>query len=104
LAKARHASNFGILFFGTLGWDIHNAAGNADAYKDVVHTRDMQVGSTTKLPDYTFRVGGTRKFFLEAKKPAVRTKETTRKHVNLGANSQKGRGKALIEDRFPVLP
>ena len=24
-------------FFEALGWDIHNKAGNAEAYKDVIH-------------------------------------------------------------------
>ncbi len=31
----------------------------------------MKVGSATKAPDYSFRVGGTRKFFLETKKPSI---------------------------------
>src|SRR5258708_13134563 len=34
----------------------------------------MKVGGATKAPDYCFRVGGTRKFFLEAKKPSVNLK------------------------------
>jgi hypothetical protein len=50
---------------------VHNEAGYADAYKDVVHEDAIKVGGTTKAPDYCFRVGGTRKFFLEAKKPSV---------------------------------
>ncbi len=33
------------------------------------------MGGFTKAPDYAFRVGGTRKFFVEAKKPAVHIKE-----------------------------
>lgn len=57
--------------FIALGWDVHNEAGYADAYKDVVHEDAIKVGGTTKAPDYCFRVGGTRKFFLEAKKPSV---------------------------------
>jgi hypothetical protein len=32
------------------------------------------VGGVTKAPDYCFRIGGVRKFFLEAKKPAVNIK------------------------------
>ena len=36
---------------------------------------DFTVRGATKAPDYCFRVGGTRKFFLEAKKPSVHIKE-----------------------------
>jgi len=32
----------------------------------------LKVGGATKAPDYSFRIGGTRKFFLEAKKPYCR--------------------------------
>jgi antitoxin (DNA-binding transcriptional repressor) of toxin-antitoxin stability system len=39
--------------------------------KDVVHEDAIKVGEATKAPDYCFRIGGTRKFFLEAKRPSV---------------------------------
>ncbi len=58
-------------FFEALGWDVNNRSGHADAYKDVIHEDAIRVGPATKAPDYSFRIGGTRKFFLEAKKPAV---------------------------------
>ena len=57
--------------FAALGWDIDNRAGYAEAYKDVIHEDAIKVGGSTKAPDYSFRVGGTRKFFVEAKKPSV---------------------------------
>jgi predicted type IV restriction endonuclease len=57
--------------FEALGWDVRNTSGNAEAYKDVVHEDAVKVGSLTKAPDYSFRIGGARKFFLEAKKPAT---------------------------------
>ncbi len=57
--------------FGLLGWDVHNRQGHAEQYKDVIHEDQIKVGGTTKAPDYCFRIGGTRKFFLEAKKPSV---------------------------------
>lgn len=57
--------------FEALGWDMNNRAGYADAYKDVVHEDSLKIGGVTKAPDYSFRIGGTRKFFLEAKKPAI---------------------------------
>jgi len=57
--------------FKCLGWDIDNSAGYAEAYKEVIHEDAIRVGSATKAPDYCFRVGGVRKFFVEAKKPSV---------------------------------
>ncbi len=57
--------------FKALGWDIDNEQGLAEAYKDVIHEDAIKVGGATKAPDYCFRIGGTRKFFVEAKKPAV---------------------------------
>ncbi|MFQ5614841.1 MAG: N-6 DNA methylase, partial [Anaerolineae bacterium] len=48
--------------------------GYAEAYKDVVHEDAIKVGGATKAPDYCFRVGGARKFFLEAKKPSINIK------------------------------
>lgn len=58
-----------------VGWDIDNEQGYAEAYKDVVHEDAIRIGSTIKAPDYCFRVGGTRKFFLEAKKPSINVKD-----------------------------
>ena len=58
-------------FFKALGWDIANEQGAADAYKDVIHEDAIKVGGATKAPDYFFRIGGTRKFFVEAKKPSI---------------------------------
>jgi hypothetical protein len=58
-------------FFIQLGWDVTNKAGYAQAYKDVIHEDAIKIGGATKAPDYCFRIGGVRKFFLEAKKPSV---------------------------------
>ena len=58
-------------FFEALGWDMQNKAGIAPAYSDVIHEDAIKIGGETKAPDYCFRIGGTRKFFLEAKKPAI---------------------------------
>ncbi len=57
--------------FKALGWDMENVSGYAEAYKDVIHEDAIKIGGATKAPDYCFRIGGTRKFFLEAKKPSV---------------------------------
>jgi len=61
--------------FKSLGWDMDNVQGYAEAYKDVIHEDAIKVGGVTKAPDYCFRIGGTRKFFLEAKKPSVNIKD-----------------------------
>ena len=62
-------------FFKALGWDIDNVQGFAEAYKDVVHEDQIRIAGATKAPDYCFRIGGTRKYFLEAKKPSVAIKD-----------------------------
>jgi len=61
-----------------LGWDVNNHKGYAEAYREVVYEDAIKVGGTSKAPDYGFYIGGRasgggggRKFFLEAKKPAV---------------------------------
>jgi len=58
--------------FKAMGWDVDNQAGHAEPYKDVIHEETVKIGPATKAPDYSFRIGGARKFFLEAKRPAVR--------------------------------
>jgi hypothetical protein len=60
--------------FKVLGWDMDNEQGYAEAYKDVIHEASLKIGGETKAPDYCFRIGGTPKFYLEAKKPAVNIK------------------------------
>lgn len=61
-------------FFEALGWDVTNKSGYAEQYKDVVHEDSVKIGISLKSPDYSFRIGGQRKFFLEAKKPFVNIK------------------------------
>jgi hypothetical protein len=62
-------------FFEVLGWDINNKQGYAEVYKDVIHEDSIKIGAGTKAPDYCFRIGGVRKFFMETKKPAVNVKD-----------------------------
>lgn len=64
-------------FFEALGWDVSNKAGYAEQYKDVIHEDAIKIAGATKAPDYCFRIGGVRKFFLETKKPSVDVKEQT---------------------------
>ena len=62
-------------FFEALDWDVSNRQGYAEQYKEVIHEATIKVGRSTRAPDYSFRIGGQRKFFVEAKKPAVNIKE-----------------------------
>jgi type I restriction-modification system DNA methylase subunit len=62
-------------FFKSLSWDVDNEQGYAEAYKDVVHGDALKIQGHTKAPDYCFRIGGVRKFFVEAKKPAINIRE-----------------------------
>lgn len=62
-------------FFKALGWDIDNSQDYAEAFREVIHEDAIKVGGSTKAPDYSFRIGGRRIFFLEAKEPAVFIKE-----------------------------
>jgi type I restriction-modification system DNA methylase subunit len=61
-------------FFESLGWDMANKAGYAEAYRDVIHEDALKIGGATKAPDYCFRIGSVKKFFVEAKKPSVNLK------------------------------
>ncbi len=54
-----------------LGWDVGNESGQIEALRDVVYEDRVKVGGVTKAPDYGMRLGGLRKFFVEAKKPSV---------------------------------
>jgi len=62
-------------FMEAIGWDINNSKGYAEQYREVIHEDRVKVSGQTKAPDYSFRIGGQRKFFLEAKKPAVNIKK-----------------------------
>lgn len=63
-------------FFKSLGWDIDNEEGYAEAYREVIHEDKLKIEGALKAPDYSFRlVGGKRLFFVEAKKPSVYVKE-----------------------------
>jgi len=62
-------------FFEALGWDVTNSQQYSEAYKEVIHEDSLKIGANTKAPDYAFRIGGIRKFFVEAKKPAINIRE-----------------------------
>jgi hypothetical protein len=60
--------------FQAMGWDVDNTKNYAEAYKEVIHEDALKVSGATKAPDYAFRLGGVRRFFVEAKKPSVDVK------------------------------
>ena len=59
-------------FFKALGWDVYNEKDYALQYREVIHEDSIHIKGSpnAKAPDYAFRLGGVRKFFVEAKKPA----------------------------------
>ena len=69
--EARVRIEFIDPLFRELGWDVSNEQGLAEDYKDVVYEESLRIGDVAKAPDYSFRIGGTRKFFVEAKRPSV---------------------------------
>lgn len=62
-------------FFELLGWDVRNLSGYSEDYRDVVREDRVTIEGKPKAPDYSFRVGGSRKFFVEAKKPSISLKD-----------------------------
>lgn len=62
-------------FLQALGWDVANVQDYAEAYKEVIHEDSIKMGAATKAPDYSCRIGGIRKFFVETKKPSINIKQ-----------------------------
>ena len=70
-------------FFSALGWDVDNNKGFSEKYKEVLHEEPVRIRGTTLFFDYTFRIGGTRKFIVETKKPSVRIKDAAEAALQL---------------------
>ncbi len=62
-------------FFKALGWDIDNNKRYSELYKEVIHEDPIRIRGSTEFIDYSFRIGGARKFIVEAKKPGVNIKD-----------------------------
>jgi methylase of polypeptide subunit release factors len=59
-------------FLMALGWNVYNEGGKIPYLRDVLVEETIEIKDDNKRnPDYTLRVQGQRKFFLEAKKPSV---------------------------------
>lgn len=59
----------------TFGWDVDNEETKSQFLRDVIQEESIDVevedSVTKKNPDYTLRIQGTRKFFVEAKKVSI---------------------------------
>ncbi|MGD0079818.1 MAG: TaqI-like C-terminal specificity domain-containing protein [Methanoregula sp.] len=73
--EAQLRQDFTDPFFHALGWDVNNNKGHSEAYREVMHGEPIRIRGTTQFFDYTFRIGGVRKFIVETKKPSVRIKD-----------------------------
>jgi len=78
--EANTRTDFVDKFFTLLDWDMANNQGFNENYRDVVREDKVKIDGQqkaqgTQFPDYSFRIGGIRKFFVEAKKPSVNIKD-----------------------------
>jgi adenine-specific DNA-methyltransferase len=61
---------------------VRNEQGFSENYREVVREDKVKIGGPSharqgvQAPDYCFRIGGVRKFFVEAKRPTVNIKES----------------------------
>lgn len=61
-------------FFRELGWDLSNTNGLPHASREVIKEEALVTKQGVKAPDFTFRTGGVRRFFVEAKRPSIAIK------------------------------
>ena len=73
--EANTRTDFIDKLFALLEWDIANDQGFSEVYREVVREDKVSIDGTKKAPDYSFRIGGLRKYFVEAKKPSINIKE-----------------------------
>ena len=69
-------SDFINPFLKTLGWDVENEAGSSQFLRNVLQEETIEVEDkgdviAKKNPDYTLRIRGDRKLFVEAKKVSI---------------------------------
>ena len=75
--EANTRTDFIDKFFALLDWDIANNQGFSEVYREVVREDKVKIDGNQKAPDYSFRIGGNRKYFVEAKKPSVNIKDAS---------------------------
>ena len=57
--------------FAALGWDVANTRGLSRRLREVVRETHVAGSEHAKRPDYEFKLGAERKFFVEVKKPGI---------------------------------
>src|SRR5688572_28028711 len=104
-------------FLKTFGWDVDNEESKTQFMRDVVQEENIDVEEDdllrNKNPDYTLRIQGERKLFIEAKKTAIDIEKSskstfqTRRYgwsANLGVSILTNFEKLVIYDcRFKPL-
>jgi len=72
--EAQLRTDFLDPLFEILGWDIQNRKSKFTNEREVLLEESLKKDtfSSTKKPDYTFRLFSERKFFVEAKKPNIK--------------------------------
>lgn len=74
--EANVRTDFIDRFFELLDWDVRNVEGVNEEFRDVVREDKVTIAGRQKAPDYSFRIGNQRIFFVEAKKPSVNIKDS----------------------------
>lgn len=60
-----------------LGWDVDNANGYSEEFKEVIHEDRVRVDGSSRNPDYCIQYGRNNKlFYIEAKKTSVNIKNS----------------------------
>jgi type I restriction-modification system DNA methylase subunit len=73
--EANIRTDFIDRFFELLDWDIANKQGFSEVYREVVREDKVIIEGNKKAPDCSFRIGGARKFFEEAKRASINIKD-----------------------------
>ncbi|MDR0291537.1 MAG: hypothetical protein LBI01_01910, partial [Elusimicrobium sp.] len=69
--EAKVRTDFLDPFFEILDWDVRNEDCKSEDYRDVITEDSLEVQGSKRAPDYCFKIGKERKFYVEAKKPSV---------------------------------
>ena len=64
-------------FFEILDWDVRNREGKSEDYRDVIVEDSLEMSGGVKAPDYCFKIGKERRFYVEAKKPSSDIKDNS---------------------------
>ncbi len=69
--EANVQQEFINVFFAALGWDMENRRGATHDFKDVIVQYTIKDEESNRIPDYTFRLDGRDRFYVEAKRPSI---------------------------------